>query len=241
MEVDVFFPAFVSQDNYHYRSIDFTCFFDQFYAMIKIAIIEDDEDVRDNLVSMIQTNDGLECSGVFGDAETGLEYLSEYPVDIVLMDIHLPGMDGITCVRKLKAIHPVMQFIMCTIFRDDESVFNALKAGATGYMLKNDDPGRIVEAIYELQAGGSPMTPQIARRVIESFKRPAINEEIHLLTKRETEMLGLLARGLRYKEIADQLFISTETVRKHINNTYQKLHVQSRMEAVNKVFGAKEL
>jgi DNA-binding NarL/FixJ family response regulator len=207
--------------------------------MIKIAIIEDDEDVRESLDSLVQSAETLELCGAFGNAESGLEYLAENPVDIVLMDIHLPGMDGITCVRKLKAIHPEMQFIMCTIFRDDESVFNALKAGATGYLLKNDDPGRIVDAIHELHAGGSPMTPQIARRVIESFKRPAVTEEIHLLTKRETEMLGLLAKGLRYKEIAENLFISTETVRKHINNTYQKLHVQSRMEAVNKVFGEK--
>ena len=130
-----------------------------------------------------------------------------------------------------------MQFIMCTIFRDDDSVFNALKVGATGYLLKNDDPGKIIDAIHELHAGGSPMTPQIARRVLESFKRPAVNEDIHLLTKRENEMLGLLAKGLRYKEIADKLFISTETVRKHINNIYQKLHVQSRIEAVNMIFG----
>jgi DNA-binding NarL/FixJ family response regulator len=130
-----------------------------------------------------------------------------------------------------------MQFIMCTVFKDDNSVFNALKAGATGYLLKNDDHVKIIDAIRELHAGGSPMTPQIARRVLESFKRPAVNDALHLLTKRETEMLGLLAKGLRYKEIADKLFISTETVRKHINNIYQKLHVQSRIEAVNMIFG----
>ena len=130
-----------------------------------------------------------------------------------------------------------MQFIMCTVFQNDDSIFNALKAGATGYLLKTDDPGKIIDAIHELHAGGSPMTPQIARRVIESFKKPAVNEEIHLLTRRETEMLGLLTKGLRYKEIADKLFISTETVRKHINNIYLKLHVQSRIEAVNKIFG----
>jgi len=153
------------------------------------------------------------------------------------MDIHLPVMDGIECVRQLKSVHPDMQFIMCTVFKDDDSIFNALKAGATGYLLKNEDPGKIIDAIHELHAGGSPMTPQIARRVLESFKRPSVNEAIHLLTKRETEMLGFLSKGLRYKEIADKLFISTETVRKHINNIYQKLHVQSRIEAVNMIFG----
>jgi DNA-binding NarL/FixJ family response regulator len=207
--------------------------------MIEIAIIEDDEDVRESLKSLIESTEGFECTGDFPDAETGLEFLKADPADIVLMDIHLPGMDGIECVRRLKGVHPGMQFIMCTIFKDDESVFNALKAGATGYMLKNDDPGKIIGAIHELHAGGSPMTPQIARRVIESFKRPAVNDDIHLLTKRETEMLGLLAKGFRYKEIADKLSISTETVRKHINNIYQKLHVQSRTDAVNKIFGEK--
>jgi DNA-binding NarL/FixJ family response regulator len=205
--------------------------------MISIAIIEDDEDIRESLKILIQTTEGFECAGAFCDAETGLEFLTDNPADIVLMDIQLPGMDGIECVRKLKSVQPEMQFIMCTVFHNDDSVFNALKAGATGYLLKNDDPGKIIDAIHELHAGGSPMTPQIARRVLESFKRPAVNEDVHLLTKRETEMLGLLAKGFRYKEIADKLFISTETVRKHINNIYQKLHVQSRIEAVNKIFG----
>lgn len=205
--------------------------------MISIAIVEDDEDIRESLKILIQTTEDFTCAGTFADAETGLEFLTANPADIVLMDIHLPGMDGIECVRQLKSVHPEMQFIMCTIFQDDNSVFNALKAGATGYLLKNDDPGKIIDAIHELHAGGSPITPQIARRVMESFKRPAVNDAIHLLTKRETEMLGLLAKGFRYKEIADKLCISTETVRKHINNIYQKLHVQSRIEAVNKIYG----
>ena len=207
--------------------------------MIPIAIIEDDEDIRESLKSLIQTTEGFACTGAFSDAESGLEFLSSHPAEIVLMDINLLGMNGIECVRRLKAVHPDMQFIMCTIFQNDDSVFNALKAGATGYLLKTDDPGKIVNAIHELRAGGSPMMPQIARRIIESFKTPAVNEDIHLLTKRETEMLGFLAKGLRYKEIADKLCISTETVRKHINNVYQKLQVQSRTEAVNKIFGGR--
>jgi DNA-binding NarL/FixJ family response regulator len=205
--------------------------------MISIVIIEDDEDVREDLRSLIQSEEGFACAGAYADAETGIAYLTDNPADIVLMDIQLPGMSGIECVRRLKSVHPDMQFIMCTVFHNDESIFNALKAGATGYLLKTDDPGKIVDAIYELHAGGSPMTPQIARRVIDSFKKPSVNEEIHLLTRRETEMLGMLSRGLRYKEIADKLFISTETVRKHINNIYQKLHVQSRIEAINKIYG----
>ena len=207
--------------------------------MISIAIIEDDKVTRESLEILIQTSEGFECAGSFADAETGLEFLTDHPTDIVLMDIHLPVMDGIECVRQLKSVHPEMQFIMCTIFQDDDSVFNALKAGATGYMLKNDDPGKIIDAIRELQGGGSPMTPQIARRVLESFKRPLVNDPVHLLTKRETEMLGLLVKGFRYKEIADKLFISTATVRTHIYNIYQKLQVQSRTDAINKVFGEK--
>lgn len=205
--------------------------------MISIAIIEDEKVARETLKTLIQTTEGFECAGAFADAETGLEFLTENPADIVLMDIHLPVMDGIECVRRLKSVHPEMQFIMCTIFQDDESVFNALKAGATGYMLKNEDPDKIIDAINELHAGGSPMTPQIARRVLESFNRPAVNDDLQLLTKRETEMLGLLSKGLRYKEIADKLFISPTTVRTHIYNIYQKLHVQSRTDAINKVFG----
>ena len=201
--------------------------------MISIAIIEDDKITRETLKSIIQTTEGFDCAGTFADAETGLEFLIHNPADIVLMDIHLPVMDGIECVRQLKSIHSEMQFIMCTIFQDDESVFNALKAGATGYLLKNDDPGKIVDAIRELHAGGSPMTPQIARRVLESFKRPSVTEDIHLLTNKEGEMLGLLAKGLRYKEIADKLCISSATVRTHIYNIYQKLHVQSKAEVIS--------
>ena len=207
--------------------------------MISIAIIEDDNVTRETLKSIIQTTDGFECAGTFADAESGLEFLTGNPADIVLMDIHLPVMDGIECVRQLKQVQPEIQFIMCTIFQDDESVFNALKAGATGYLLKNDDPGKIIDAIRELHAGGSPMTPQIARRVLESFNKHSANEEIHQLTKRESEMLGLLAKGFRYKEIADKLNISSATVRTHIYNIYQKLNVQSRTDAINKVFGVK--
>jgi DNA-binding NarL/FixJ family response regulator len=207
--------------------------------MITIAIIEDDQVTRESLKTIVQTTEGFECAGAFADAETGLEFLTGHPADIVLMDIHLPVMDGIECVRRLKSIHPEIQFIMCTIFRDDDSVFNALKAGATGYLLKNDDPGKIIDAIHEIHAGGSPMTSQIARRVLESFKSPAVNNDINLLTKRENEMLCLLVKGFRYKEIADNLFISIATVRTHIYNIYQKLHVQSRTDAINKLFGGK--
>jgi DNA-binding NarL/FixJ family response regulator len=207
--------------------------------MISVAIIEDDKVTRESLESLIRSGEEFEFAGSFSDAESGLEFLGKNPVHIVLVDIHLPVMNGIECVWRLKSQHPEMQFIMCTIFQDDDSVFNALKAGATGYLLKNDNPGKIIDAIREVFDGGSPMTPQIARRVLESFKKPLVDNPLHLLTKRENEMLGLLVKGLRYKEIADKLFISAATVRTHIYNIYQKLHVQSRTDAINKVFGEK--
>ena len=204
--------------------------------MIRIAITEDIEVIRESLGSIIEDTPEFDLVYLFENAEKALEILSSDPVDIVLMDIHLPGMSGIECVQKLKAMHPGMHFIMCTVFQDDESIFKALKAGATGYLLKNDRHDKIIQAILEVSAGGSPMSPEIARKVILSFQQPVYDESIQSLTKRENELLALLAKGFRYKEIASQLFISTETVRKHINNIYQKLQVQSRMEAVNKVF-----
>ncbi len=133
--------------------------------MISIAIIEDDDDIREIMEILVRTTEDFECAGTFASAETGLEFLTLHHADIVLMDIHLPGMDGIECVRRLKSIHPEMQFIMCTVFHDDDSVFNALKAGATGYLLKTDDPGKIIEAIWTLR-----------RRITDdSANRPACN------------------------------------------------------------------
>ena len=209
--------------------------------MISIAIVEDIDELREAMASLIQSADDFFCAHLFSNAEDALHTLSENPVDVVMMDINLPGMSGIECVRQLKQKQSDMQFMMCTIFQDDENIFNALKAGASGYLLKGDDPEKIVSAIRELYAGGSPMNGQIARRVIETFQLQRVQTNLakDLLTKRETELLEMLAKGFRYKEIAAQLFISIETVRKHINNIYTKLQVQSRMDAVNKVFGEK--
>jgi DNA-binding NarL/FixJ family response regulator len=153
------------------------------------------------------------------------------------MDIHLPGISGIECVKQLKPVLPQTQFMMCTVYEDNENVFDSLCAGASGYLLKNNPPGKITDAIIDLYHGGSPMSSTIARKVINAFQ-PVFqkNKEAESLTKRELELLELLAKGYRYKEIADKLFISFETVRTHIHNIYEKLHVQSRIEAVNKVF-----
>lgn len=208
--------------------------------MINVAIVEDIEELREAMTALVKGQDDLLCAYSFSNAEDALASLWDDPVDVVLMDIHLPGMSGIECLAQLKQKHPAMQFMMCTIFQDDDNIFKALKAGASGYLLKGDDPEKIIAAIHDLNMGGSPMNATIARRVIDTFRQPvAVVPQHTVLTKREQELLALLAQGLRYKEIAGQLFISVETVRKHINNIYTKLQVQSRTEALNKVFGGK--
>lgn len=205
--------------------------------MIKVAIVEDIDDIRKGLAMIVNTNDGLECKHTFADAEKALAVLSVQPVDVVLVDINLPGgINGIELVQKLKPEHPHMQFMMCTVYEDSELVFKALKVGATGYILKKTPPAKLLEAIQEIYEGGSPMSAQIARKVISSFQKPVVNEAAQVLTKREQELLELLSQGYRYKEIADQLSLSIDTIRTHIRNIYRKLEVQSRAEALNKIY-----
>jgi DNA-binding NarL/FixJ family response regulator len=208
--------------------------------MINVAIVEDIDDLREAIASMVQDDPDLLCIYKFGNAEDALNTLREDPVDVVLMDINLPRMSGIECVRQLKVLHPSMLFLMCTIFQQDDHIFNALKAGASGYLLKGEDAEKITAAIKEVHAGGSPMNAHIARKIIESFHAPSaptvLQKEADVLTVREMELLRLLAKGLRYKEIAAEVRINIETVRKHISNIYTKLHVQSRMDAINKVY-----
>lgn len=205
--------------------------------MIKVAIVEDIDEIRKGLAMIVNTNDSLECKHTFTDAEKAFEVLSVQPVDVVLVDINLPGgINGIELVQKLKPLHPVMQFMMCTVYEDSDLVFRALKVGATGYILKKTPPAKLLEAIQEIYMGGSPMSSQIARKVISSFQKPAVPDAALLLTKREQELLDLLAQGFRYKEIADQLSLSIDTIRTHIRNIYRKLEVQSRAEALNKIY-----
>ncbi len=200
-----------------------------------IAIIEDDEKVRHYLAEQIQLNIDVEDLAIFRDAETALKALTAKPAEIALFDVNLPGMSGIDCIQKLKILHPKMQMMVLTVYDNPDTVFEALKAGAVSYLLKSTPVEKILEAIADVQQGGSPISSQIARKVIEAFAiKEKTNEYFQDLSKREQEMLENLSRGYRYKEIADKLFISLDTVRTHVRNIYEKLQVNCRAEALKK-------
>lgn len=208
--------------------------------MITVAIVEDKEPIRQSLAILIDGADGFSCIGTHETAEEALEVLPNRCADVVLMDIDLPGMNGIECVRQLKPRCPHTQFMMCTMYDEDETVFEALKAGANAYILKRSPPHKLLEAITELHEGGSPMSSTIARKIASSFHNPTpTTDELHALTPREREILDRLAKGHSHKEVAEELFVSPTTVRKHIFNIYEKLQVHSKVEAVNKYLGRK--
>lgn len=200
-----------------------------------IAIIEDDETVRNYLAEQIKSRIDVGALRVFGDAESALEDLSQNPADIGLFDVNLPGMTGIECIRKLKIIHPKMQMMVLTVYDNSDTVFDALKAGASSYLLKSTSGEKVAEAVEELHNGGSPISSQIARKVIEAFAQTErSNKYLQELSRREQEILENLRKGFRYKEIADNLFLSVDTVRTHVRNIYEKLQVNSRVEALKK-------
>ncbi len=202
---------------------------------IKVAIVDDDEGIRNSLATLIRRAAALRLTGDYADAETALKEIPRNPPDVVLMDINLPGIKGPECVRQLKAQLPAVQFLMLTVYEDSDSLFNSLKAGASGYLLKRTASARLLEAIRDVHAGGSPMTPQLARRVVQFFTKPADTASpVASLTPGEKEFLDQLANGYAYKEIADRMKISIDTVRSYVRNVYEKLHVHSRTEAVVK-------
>lgn len=206
---------------------------------VQIAIVEDEENYRKALQVMLNGTPGFQCIYSFGSAEAALKELAGISIDIVLIDINLPGMSGLELVRRLKPDVPRMQFLVLTVYEDEDKIFDALAAGASGYLLKSAPPLRIIDAIRELYDGGSPMSPQIARKVVASFRRPNTQQMTPyeaLLTQREKEVLSLLSTGRLYKQIAEELHISVETVKSHCHNIYEKLHVTTRGEAVNKYF-----
>ncbi len=202
---------------------------------IRVAFVEDDPELRASLANLVARASGLAVVGSYASAEEALADIAHQKPDVVLMDINLPGMDGVECVRRLKSLVPGIQVLMLTMYEDNERLFNSILAGADGYLLKRTVPGRLVEAIREVKAGGSPMTPQIARRVVQHFRTaPAPTPEIESLTAREKEVLEHLVRGDQFKQIADHLGISLDGVRFHVRRIYEKLHVHSRTDAVVK-------
>ncbi len=205
---------------------------------MKIAIVEDDSGVRTNLARAVERFENCVCVGQFPSAEAAIAQLPQCHPDVVLMDINMPGMNGIDCVRQLKEQSPETEFIMLTVYEDTESVFSALEAGASGYLLKRAAREELHDAILQVHAGGSPMTSHIARKVVQSFRRqPASESDTAKLTIREAQVLEQLAQGYLYKEIAESLCISYDTVHNHIRNIYEKLHVRSRAEAAARYFG----
>ncbi len=204
---------------------------------ITIVIVEDLEEVRSVLRQIISADPQFKVVASFADAETAAENLIALEVDIVIMDINLPGMNGIDCIKFLKEKCPGTQFMMFTVYENNEQVFDALQAGASGYLLKKSSPEKIKESLIELYNGGSPMSANIARKLVNSLQKPsAPTASSSLVSRRENEVLQLLSQGLLYKEIGDKLNISTGTVRQHIHKIYEKLHVQNRTEALNKAF-----
>jgi DNA-binding NarL/FixJ family response regulator len=202
---------------------------------LRIAIVEDDKTVRDGLQMLLNGSPGFTCVAAYGNGEDAVSGLPDLNPDVVLMDINLPGMSGIECILALKEMDLSMQFIMLTVFENADTIFQSLSAGATGYLLKQTPPARLLEAIQDVYRGGSPMSGEIARKVVQSFQHPVpASGTSNGLTKREEEILSYLVKGFFYKEIAGLLFISTETVRTHIRNIYEKLQVRTRSEAILK-------
>ncbi len=202
---------------------------------IQVAIVEDDDEIRASLTDRIRSSNSFRLVRTCADAESALADLPSLKPNVVLMDINLPGMDGVECVRRLKDEMPETQFIMLTVYEDNNRLFKSLMAGASGYMLKRTPLAKLLAAIREAYAGGSPMTPQVARRVVQYFRNvPGPVSEVENLTPREKDVLDQLAKGYRYKEITDNLGISNGTLHSYIRNVYEKLHVHSRTEAVVK-------
>ena len=203
---------------------------------ITLAIVEDLDEVREGLEEFISLNKEFSVLATFKTAEHAIDELAALGPDIVIMDINLPGMSGIDCIRQMKDKVPNTQFMMFTVYENDDKVFEALKVGATGYLLKNTGLVQLIESLKELHLGGSPMSATIARKLVNIFREKEVKVS-DVLSNRENEVLQLLAKGLLYKEIADQLTISIGTIRQHIHKIYEKLHVQNRTEAINKVYG----
>ena len=207
---------------------------------IKVAIFEDNRLLRESLFQLINGSDGYVCTGAYGDCADLMRKVDSADPDVILMDIDLPGMNGIEAVGKINAAHPEIYIIMQTVFNDNERIFQSITAGASGYLLKNTSPVRILESIREAATGGAPMTPSIAHKILEAFrgKKSAVQlNEQSQLNERQKEILECIFNGMSYKLVAEKLFISVDTVRYHVKNIYDILHVHSRDELISKVKG----
>jgi DNA-binding NarL/FixJ family response regulator len=204
-------------------------------TVISVAIIDDDEDIRNGLQWLIDFSDGYRCTATYRNCADAMAGIGADIPDVVLMDIGLPGKSGIECVRELTAVFPSIQVVMQTVYSEDEKIFESLRAGAVGYLLKKTPSTSMLQAISDAAAGGAPMTGEIARRVLSYFQKPAPQDDTAALSPRETDVLELLVEGHSYKAIAERLFVSVHTVRFHLHNIYEKLHVGSRGEAVAKM------
>ena len=213
---------------------------------ISVCIVEDVTDIRQALEQIIDLSENCVLGGSFSSGEEALVKIPLVNPDVVLMDIGLGSTNGIDLVKELKPLHPEILYMMCTIYEEDQKIFDALRAGASGYILKKSSPGKLLDSIAELVEGGAPMSSQIAMKVVTAFKDLPVKEaipphqqsmEIAILSRREKEILEWLAQGKIYKEIGKELEISAETVRKHVYHIYEKLHVNNRVEAVNKFYG----
>lgn len=203
---------------------------------IRIAIVEDDRLIREGMIALLSSQQEIECVGIYENAESFMNEIKRILPQVVLMDIELPGHSGIACVRHLKPQYPDIQFMIFTVFDNPERTFDALAAGATGYILKSDPPAKLLEAVQEILKGNSPMSAQIARLVVNSFSHPQGDQKSwNAFTIREKEVLALLSKGFPYKEIGEKMFISTDTVRTHIRKIYERLQVHNRTEAINKL------
>lgn len=206
---------------------------------ISVVIVEDDEQIREGISTLIKNSKGFILKGAFGECQSLLSVLDDILPDVFLMDISMPGMSGIECAAKVKSIYPAANIVMLTVYDDDERIFESFRAGASGYILKRTPLDQILEAIKDVQSGGAPMTPSIAKRVLNYFNNTGSKLNEYNLTQRENQILNELVNGLSYKKIAGTLFISLDTVRSHIKNIYQKLHVSSKSEAVVKALKEK--
>jgi DNA-binding NarL/FixJ family response regulator len=206
--------------------------------MISFSIVDDDKNLRQSIANFVNRSTGFRCVSSFGSGEAALKRLPAEQPDVVLMDINMAGMNGIECAQRLKAVAPGIQILMLTVYEDTEKIFKALAAGASGYLLKRLTPSKLLQAIREVQDGGSPMSGSIARKVVDSLRTAeGSGQRLAQLSPREQTILDRLAKGLTYQAIADELDISVNTIRSHLRRVYEKLHVQSRTEAVAKYLG----